>query len=372
MKKVLIISTVSRQFYLFEQANIRVLRNLGYEVHGAANFDDRSARLKEVNIIEHNIPFQRSPFTIANFKAYKELLNLVENQKFDIIHCHSPVGGVLGRLVGMRVQNTKVFYTAHGFHFYKGSPLLNWLLFYPIEKYLSKYTDQMIVINNEDFTLAKNKFKMKNLNLVTGIGVNFKKFAPSTFQKKMEMRKSLSLKESDHVLIYVGELSKRKNQMVLIETMVEVLKKFPNSYLLLVGQGELKSEYLEKISKLKLTDHIHLLGYRNDIADLMQMSDVALSSSIQEGLPVNLMEAMGVGLPLIVSNCRGNSDLVENQVNGIIVAENKEEFWAKAICELLDSPQLLKLFGQRSFEKSIKYSEEEVMRDMYEIYNKHI
>ena len=370
MKKVLIVSTVSRQFYLFEQVNIRVLRELGYEVHGAANFDDRSERLKEVNIIEHHIPFQRSPFFFFYFKAYKELLKLVEKEKFDIIHCHAPVGGVLGRLVGMKFPNTKVIYTAHGFHFYKGASILNWLLFYPVEKILSKYTDQLIVINHEDFALANSKFKMKKLDLVSGIGVNYNKFTPVSIQKKVEKRTHLSLTDRDSVLIYVGELSKRKNQMVLIESMADVLKKHPNTYLLLVGRGSLKSEYKEKISNLGLSEHVRLLGYRDDIAELMQISDIALSSSLQEGLPVNLMEAMGTGLPLIVSNCRGNSDLVENQVNGMIVSENTKEDWTKAICELLDAPQCLERYGQSSLEKSTMYSEETVMKEMHEIYNR--
>lgn len=370
MKKVLIVSTVSRQFYLFEQANIRVLRKLGYEVHGVANFDDRSERLKEVNVVEHHIPFQRSPFSPKNVKAYKELLALVEKEQFDVIHCHAPVGGVLARLVGKKFPKAKVIYTAHGFHFYKGASKLNWLLFYPVEKWLSKYTDQLIVINHEDFNIANSKFKMKALDLVSGIGVNFDKFKPATPSLKSEKRAKLGFKDDDKILIYVGELSKRKNQKVLITAMADVVKDYPNAYLLLVGRGALKAEYKELIASLGLEKNVRMLGYRDDIATLMQLSDVALSSSTQEGLPVNLMEALGTGLPLVVSNCRGNSDLVENGVNGQIVSENEAGFWSQTIINLLGKPQVLAQYGVKSLEKSKLFSEEEVMQEMQEIYSK--
>ena len=175
MKRCLIVSTVSRQFTLFERGNIEVLKELGYEVHCVANYSDATEDLKELGIIEHNIDIQRSPFSLKNIKAYKQLRNIINSDKYDLIHCHSPMGGVLARLAAKKtrkINHTRVIYTAHGFHFFKGAPLINWMLYYPVEKCLSKYTDCLITINQEDYNIARKKFKARKVELVNGIGVD--------------------------------------------------------------------------------------------------------------------------------------------------------------------------------------------------------
>ncbi|EGE53971.1 glycosyltransferase family 4 protein [Streptococcus parauberis] len=369
MKKILIVSTVSRQFYLFEQSNIKALRALNFEVHGAANFEDRSERLKEVNVIEHHIDIQRSPFSLKNIKAIKQLEQLVKKEKFDVIHCHAPVGGVLGRLVGKKFPNCKVIYTAHGFHFFRGAPLKNWLLFYPIEKFLSKYTDHLITINNEDYKLAKEKFNMKNLHHINGIGVDLAKFQAIMKEDKYNLRQSIGFSRTDKILIYVGELSYRKNQTVLINAMETVVKQFPEVKLLIVGKGILMEEYRQLIKEKNMTDTVKLLGFRNDIPELMQISDLAVSSSKQEGLPVNLMEAMATGLPLIVSNCRGNRDLAIDNQNGYIIGDlnNSDEFASK-IMKLIENDKLMSEFSSNSLDLVNQCSQEFIISNMKKIY----
>lgn len=366
MKKALIVSTVSRQFYLFEQVNIAVLRRLGYEVHGAANFQDRNERLNEVSIIEHQVDFVRSPFSISNIKAYRQLKKLINDQQFDIIHAHSPVGGVIARLAAPK--NVKKIYTAHGFHFFKGAPIMNWLLFYPIEKWLSKLTDVLITINQEDYSLAKSRFHMKELYQVEGVGVDYKKFQPVSEVEKQAKKEQLGFANYDQIMIYVGELSHRKNQQLLIKAMAEIHKSFPKAVLLLVGSGKLKKDYKELITRLGLGDCVKLLGFRNDIANLMQISDIAVSSSRQEGLPVNLMEALGTGLPLVVSNCRGNRDLIKNDYNGYLIPEENVELWISHLKNLLDNNDRQDQFGQHSLSLSNRYSRENIEEVMYQIY----
>ncbi|MGQ7553688.1 glycosyltransferase family 4 protein [Streptococcus suis] len=366
MKKALIISTVSRQFYLFEQVNIKILKELGYEIHGAANFSDRSERLKEVNIIEHHVEFSRNPLSIRNIFAFKKLLLIIRENKFDLIHAHSPVGGVYGRLAAKICNVPRIIYTAHGFHFFKGAPKRNWLLYYPVEKLMSYLTDVLIVINEEDYKLAKSKFKLKQINFVSGIGVNYSKFKPISFEKKIEKRRQFGFTENDQILIYVGELNHGKNQGVLIEAMSEIVKKNPKVSLLLVGQGKLFSEYQEKIHNYNLQNNVHLLGYRDDVVDLLQIADIAISSSLREGLPVNLLEAMGVALPLLVSDCRGNRDLVTD--NGIVIHDNIAKEWEKTILDLFDSPSKLREFGLNSLSHVKDFSEEQIRKKMLEIY----
>lgn len=345
MKKCLIVSTVSRQFTLFEKGNIEVLHNLGYEIHCVANYADTTEEIKKLDIIEHHIEIQRSPFSLKNKKAYQQLKKIINSEKYDIIHCHSPMGGVLTRLAAKRtrkVNNTKIIYTAHGFHFFKGAPILNWLLYYPIEKYLSKYTDCLITINTEDYERAKRKFKANQVELVNGIGVEKEKFNFKMQEsEKQQLRQSIGLKENDFILIQVGELNKNKNQIMAIETIKKLVKTNPEIHLLLVGRGPLEQFYKQRIKEYNLESNIHMLGYRNDIPQLMKISNILLSLSYREGLPVNVMEAMMCNLPIIATNCRGNRDLItdNNQLvepndiislsNKVIELENKNEsvFW---------------------------------------------
>lgn len=371
MKKALIVSTVSRQFYLFEQVNIKVLRELGYEVHGAANFSDRSERLEEINIIEHQIDFQRFPFSFKNLKAYFQLKKEIKDNDFEIIHSHSPVGGVIGRLAGyFSKKNSEIIYTAHGFHFFKGSSIVNWFLYFPIEFFLSFITDKLIVINNEDFKFAKKYLKMKNLILVNGVGVNYNKFKKIDLINKINKRVDYGFDENQFILIYVGELSKRKNQSVLVDVMKSIVKYKSDVILLLVGTGNEKNSLIKNIENNDLKKNIKLLGYRNDVADLMQISDLAVSSSKQEGLPVNLMEAMGVGLPLVVSNCRGNRDLVSNESNGFIIfGDDQVDTFTKKILYLIENELVRDSFSNKSFELSRNYSEDNIKNVMRSVYN---
>lgn len=369
-KKALIVSTVSRQFWLFEKTNIEVLRQKGYEVHGAANFEDRNERLSEVDIIEHHIDIQRSPFSLKNWRAYRQLKTLIDKEGYELVHSHSPVGGVLGRLAAKAMKVSRVLYTAHGFHFFKGASVRHWGLFYPIEKLLSCITDDLIVINQEDYdVLSKRQFKMKRKHLVNGIGLDTSKFTQSTLENKQQLRYEYHLSQDLIVLICVGELSRRKNQMLLLKTMRVLQRSEPNKYhLLLVGKGDLESEYRTYIAEHHLDMCVSLLGYRNDIPALMQVSDLVVSASTQEGLPVNVMEAMACGLPAIVTNCRGNRDLVCDGKNGYVVELGNEKMVADKIKMLAHNVGLRMSMGEQSAEAVKKYSKENVYKQMNKIY----
>lgn len=322
MKKVLFTATVDSHILQFHLPYLKWFKEQGYEVHVATNGDETIQYCD----IKHNISFERSPFKINNLKAIKQLKKIIDNEKFNIIHCHTPMGSVVTRLAAKeaRKHGTKVIYTAHGFHFYKGAPLINWIVFYPIEKWLSRYTDCLITINEEDYNLAKRKFKAKQIELVHGVGVDEDKFNfEMSKEDKHELRKSIGLKDDDFVLIQVGELNKNKNQMMAINAMKDIVEKNKNIHLLIVGKGKLENLYREKIKKYELEENIHILGYRNDIPKLMKISDVLLSLSHREGLPVNVIEGMFCKLPVIATNCRGNRDLVKDELNGYIITLNK-------------------------------------------------
>ncbi|NLM63540.1 MAG: glycosyltransferase family 4 protein, partial [Mollicutes bacterium] len=256
---------------------------------------------------------------------------------------------------------------------FKGAPIKNWLLYYPVEKWLSRYTDCLITINDEDYECAvKKKFKAGFIKKVNGVGIDLNKFIPQTVEKKKELRKKYGYDENDFILIYVGELNHNKNQGLIINV-VDVLKnKISNIKLLLVGDGNLMGQYMNQVKKLNLEEYINFLGYRKDIPNLMAISDIAVSASRREGLPVNVMEAMATGLPLVVTDCRGNHDLIRNGENGYVVDINDVENFANVIEELYSSQELREKFRQKSQEFIKQYSIESVMKEMNEIYVKYL
>lgn len=367
MKKVLFSATVDSHILNFHIPYLKWFKEQGYEVHVASS---GNSNIPFVDI-KYNVPFERSPFKLVNLKVYRQLKDIIDDNNYKLIHCHTPMGSVLTRLAAKkaRKKGTKVIYTAHGFHFFKGAPLINWLLYYPVEKWLSKYTDCLITINDEDYECAKrNKFKAGSIKKINGVGIDLNKFKPQNLEKKKELRKQYGFSDTDFILIYVAEMSYRKHQDLLINV-VNILKtKIPNLKLLLVGTGSFIDKYKKQTKNLGLEQYIYFLGYRKDIPNLMTIADVGVSSSRQEGLPVNVMEAMATGLPLVVTDCRGNRDLVRNDENGYIVGiDNLEEF-AEKILKLYSSKELRKIFGRKSLELIKQYSLENIMLEVDQIY----
>ena len=330
MKKVLFTATVDSHILQFHIPYLKYFKEQGYEVHVATNGNEKIPFCD----VKHKIHFERSPFKINNLKAIKQLRKIIEQEKFEIIHCHTPVGSVTTRIAAKKARrkyNTKVIYTAHGFHFFKGAPIINWVLFYPIEKWLSKYTDCLITINQEDYELAKKNFKKcKQIELVNGVGIDESKFNFEMSDKeKHDLREKLGLKEEDFVIIYVAELSKRKNQGMLIEAVKELIEDGKsNIKVILPGIDSMNGYYQEMTNKLGITSNIKFLGYRKDIPKLLKISDLYVSTAKQEGLPVNVMEAIYAELPIIVTNCRGNRDLVKENMNGYVI-NNLEQLIGK-------------------------------------------
>ena len=321
MKKVLFSATVDSHILHFHIPYLKLFKENGYEVHVATNGDEKIPYCD----VKHKISFERSPIKINNIKAIKQLKEVIDKENFDIIHCHTPMGSVVTRLAARKARKngTRVIYTAHGFHFYKGAPLLNWLLFYPIEKYLSKYTDDLITINKEDYGLAKRKFHARNTYYIPGVGVDPNKFNINlTSEEKHELRESLGLKDDDFVIIYVAELNKNKNQKMAIETIKDLVKKDDKIKLLLVGKDSYNGKYQEMVKKLGIDKNVIFTDYRKDIPQLMKISDLAISTSLREGLPVNLIEAMRSCLPIVCTNCRGNRDIAFENENAYLVDIN--------------------------------------------------
>lgn len=330
MKKVLFVATVVKTHIMeFHVPYLKLFKEMGWETAVAArnDFEHSSDCVIPYCDTYYNIPFERNPLKSGNMKAYKELKKVIDGGEFDIIHCHTPVGGMITRLAARRVrkQGSRIIYTAHGFHFYKGAPAINWFLYYPVERWLSHYTDVLITINKEDYERAK-KFKACKVYYVPGVGIDLKKFNINCVDKNKK-RKEIGIQVNAFLLLSVGELIPRKNHEVVIQAMgiLKHQRGLEHLEYVICGQGFFKSELKRLAKKLNVEDHIHFLGYRDDIAEICKCSDLFVFMSHQEGLPVALMEAMACGLPIICSDIRGNIDLIENKVSGIVVQSSPEQ-----------------------------------------------
>lgn len=382
MGKVLVLASIAPMIEAFNQKHIETLLSIGHEVHVAANFaDDSSAanhrnqlfreQLIKQGIFVFDLPIDRAPFSMKNVAAYSLIKKLFAQHHYDMVHCHSPIGGVLTRLAAAPNQQhtPTILYTAHGFHFFKDAPKKNWLLYYPVEKILSKRTDCLITINSEDYILAQTKhFSMKSVKLVPGVGIDLEKFSPTSDERRKNLRNQYGFNQTDFILIYVGELIPRKNQQHLLHVLYHLVKSIPSIKLLLAGDGPDQNVLTTTIQQLGIKKHVELLGFRKDIAELMSLSDIVVSTSRQEGLPVNIMEAMGIGLPLVVTDCRGNRDLVKNGLNGYVVEQENREQFAHKIETLYQSKTLRDKFSIYSTQFIQQYGDQPIQESMKQIY----
>ena len=315
-KKILFTSHTAN-FAKFNRQLIDDLRAQGYEVHYA------SAGEEEISGVDKSwkVDFARSPFQLfKHLSAYRELKKILKMEDYDLIHTHTPVGGVVTRLAAKKARQQKsmpVIYTAHGFHFYQDAPLLNWLLYYPIEKMLAKITDAIVTINHEDEALAQKKFKTGRVERIDGVGIDLAKFHPVPEATKQKLRQKHHLAKDDFVLIYVAELNKNKDQAFLLKSLAGMWDEIPQLKLLLVGSGSMEQTLKNLAKKLGWGQHVQFPGYRKDVVELYQAADVVVSASQREGFGLNVLEGMACGLPAVVRDNRGHRELVQAGRNGM-------------------------------------------------------
>lgn len=366
MKKVLFVSHTAN-FAKFNYPFMEWFRDQNWQV------DYASDGKEEVHSCDNSytICFERSPFKLNNLKAYRELKDLLEREKYDIVHCHTPMGGVIARLAARksRKKGTKVIYTAHGFHFYQGASKVNWLCYYPVEKWLSKDTDCLVTINQEDYQNAvSRKFKAERIEKIDGVGVNLEKFSPIKKEEKQNLRKEYGFGEEEFILICVAEVNKNKNQKFMIRNFTEVKEAIPKAKLLIVGVGDEMENCKSLAEDLGLDKQILFFGYRKDVDKLLQISDVLISASQREGLPVNIIEAMASGLPVVCANTRGQRDLIQNEFNGYVYELGNDKAFVSDVVELYKHPELRQKFGENSVKAATKYSVDKAIAAMSKIY----
>lgn len=315
MKKVLYVTHLSGlRVNRFWFSSIRAAHELGMEFHLACNMKHADKKYwgkdcQKYGIIAHHIDFERNPFSTQNVTAYKQMVRLLKDESFDVVHCNTPVGGAVTRLAARKVKIGKVIYQAHGFHFWKGAPLKNWLLYYPVERFLAHFTDQLITINQEDYALAQRFHYKKGgcAKYVPGVGIDIDQICEAQSWREQK-RAELGIASNTRAYIAVAELIERKGY----ETLFPAFKKanLPNAELFVCGMGAQENALKTLVKNLEMENQVHFLGFRTDIYEILSAADVFVFPSKQEGLPVALMEAMAAGLPCVASRIRGNVDLL--------------------------------------------------------------
>ncbi len=370
MKKVLFVSNVLSHIYAFHLPYIKWFKENGFEVHVMANSDGQQAEGFDKY---YDVKIERSPFSLKNLAAYKAAKKIIDSEKYDVVHCHTPMGSVIGRLASRKIrkQGTRVLYTAHGFHFYKGAPKINWLLYYTMEKLLAPCTDCIITINEEDFNNAKEKFESPKTKIekISGIGVDINRFSP--VEDKEALKKANGY-EDKFLLTYVAEFIPRKNHRFFVEATKELAEKCPNVRILFAGKGELAEETKKYAEQLGVAEYIDFLGFCTNVPDILRMSDVLISASIEEGFGINIVEGMASGLPAVVSVVRGHKEMVTNEQNGYLIDVNNISEFCEKIEDLYYDKERYKEMSKQAIITAEKFSIENSLSQMEKIYRQYI
>ena len=380
-KKVLLVSHVSGFVPQFEMNDVRLLQDMGYEVHYASNFNTPSygtdnERLKGTGIVRHQVDFVRSPWNVtANLKAYRQLKHLMEEQNFSLVHCHNPMSAALTRIAAKASGTGPVLYTAHGFHFYQGAPFHMWLIYGSMEWLLSFLTDQQICINKEDYLFAKHFFHAGRINYIPGVGINTGKIHEVSADRQKK-RRELGIPEGAVVLVSAGEMIPRKNQETILKALSELNRGKGETdadcleyFCVICGHGELREKLSAQAKELGVEHQVLFPGYRNDLWEIYKASDIFVFPSFQEGLPAALLEAMAAGLPVVCSDIRGNNELIRNGFGGYRVTPEDVSAYVQRIQELASDPGKLGRMGDSNRIKAEDYREENtrgVMKGIYQ------
>jgi len=371
---VLFIATQDDHIYKFHVPFMKWFKKQGYEVHIAANFLDYKEELKEFGFVLHQIDFSRNPLSKNNIKAMYQIRKLLRGNPFSLIHVNTPIAAFITRFVANKEKIKPIVYTAHGFHFYKGAPITNWLLYYPLEKIAARWTNALITMNEEDY-LAAQKLMQKTRGKaykVHGVGVDLSRYKKDD-KARYEKRRELNIDDDKIVLLSIGEINKNKNQKQVVEAMsffpVDIKHKI---VYIIAGKGEQEREVKKLTTKYGLDKQVVFLGYSEDIPSLINAADIILSTSYREGLPKNVMEAMASEKPVIGTDVRGNKDLIKHGETGLLIPVGDYKATAEAITKLISDKELCITVEKAAKEYAEQYSLGNVLNKMADIYNERL
>jgi len=354
-RRVLFLSTVDLHIYYFHIPFMKLLRNMGYEVEVAASNVGFTERIEKEGFKVYNLPFSRNSLSISNLKALVRLYRIMKKNNYIMVHTHTPVASFLGRIAAKIAGVPHIVYSVHGFHFHEyGSKIKNFI-YYRLEKFAGGSTDVLITINKDDYKIAKEKNIAPNGKVVyiKGVGVDTEKFDPKRIKedKRKKILTKLSINNEIFVISSTGRLEREKHFDQIIEALGLIKKKGLRFKFLITGDGPLYSNLLEAAKFYGMQEELVLLGHIDEIPNFLSLSDVYVTASSREGLPVSVMEAMTMEKPVVAYNIRGVRDLVEEGVNGFLVPFGDIKELADKIIYLMEHPELAKEMGKKGREK---------------------
>lgn len=369
--RVLLTATVQSHICQFHKPLVEVLHKHGCEVHVAArdNLAEKNGLKLDFADKVYDIPFARSPASPNNLRAYRKLKRILAQEHYDVIHCNTPMGGIVTRLAAQkaRKKGTRVFYTAHGFHFYKGAPKKNWIVFYPIEKWFARMTDKLITITAEDYALASESFSC-SVERIHGVGVDEARYYPVNAEEKLRLRNEMGFGPEQKILLCIGELLPNKNQKMAIRMMRKIVEQYPDALLLLAGNGPEKENLDREITTCGMEGNVQMLGYCTHLQDYQHIADVLVSCSHREGLPLNIVEAMLSGTPVVATDNRGHHELIRDGKNGFLVPQDDADTMTACVLSLLKDTKLADSFRAAALEWAQVYGFRNVKKELEKIY----
>lgn len=366
MSKRILVTSTDLMMVQFLVPHIQNLSEQGYEVEIACS--DVGGRTQEVRDklqiytkAMYTVRLHRSPVNLNNFIGYKDMKKIIDANHYDIIWTNEPVIGVVTRLAAQKARKngTKVLYMVHGFHFFDGAPKLNWMVYYPIEKLMASKADVICTVNKEDYKRAKT-FNVKRVEYIHGIGINTARLTLG--DNKNDIRAELGIDKDDFLVLSVGELNENKNQKTIIKAIVEIGDE--DIHYVLCGKGDQLENLQNLTAELGLEEKVHFLGYRKDVVDICSQADVYVMPSYREGLPVASLEAMYCGLPLVTSNIRGLSDVMEQGKSGYMCRPDDIHGFAEGIRKLKKNTEMRKQMGLRNRETVKPYCIENTKKEI--------
>lgn len=342
MKRALIVAATGGFLRGFLIPDMKLLQEMGYEVHCAANGLSVSTFVPEeffasIGVTFHQIDFSStSPISKESILAYRQYRQLIEQYHFDFVHVHTPIAGAIVRVATVRERRKGciVVYTTHGLTFPKGSSLKTKMIFGSIEWICSWFSDGIITINREDFEQMK-KMACKSVYYINGVGVDTARYHACQIDR-YSYRKTLGLSDDDIAVLEVGELSVRKNHKVIIDALAKLNDE---KYIFLIcGKAMTNSGTYDFLKKYAEEKHVRVifLGFRTDIPEINHCADIAVLPSLREGLGLAGIEALASGVPVVGSEIQGIKDYVVDGVTGFLCPSNDVESFAEKIKILSD------------------------------------
>ena len=343
-KKALIVTSIWGFVAKFEQEDVRILQKLGYEVHFASNQTNpiylfSGDVYEQMGIIYHDIHIWQSPLGIKpNARSIKEVRKIIEQEGVELVHCHTPTGGLVARLAA-RKTNARVIYTVHGFHFYQGSGVLHNLFYRSIENFLGRFTDDIVTINREDFEAAKRISHRGSVSQIPGAGLDRKYYYLPSEEERQRAREALGYQEDEFIIVQVGEIRENKNPEVILRAL-HMLRNTGTNIIriryLLVGAGKQEEKIRKLVQDLVLTSNVRFCGYQEDVRPYLMAADLMTFPSIREGLGMAALEAMSTGVPVLAADNRGTREYMRHGINGYVCQSNSPREHADWIRRMME------------------------------------